>query len=255
MDKLKKRQEEAEAFVKSLEEGLVKKKVNKRRKSSGKKGRTGGDKNLTSLGGGQYVNKFGVEFSESEREALRQAVNSVKRKQKRIKENIDKYRGLQDYLTSNDGTLTGILGQFSTSMNQFETRQALDVELQRLKRMKSRGYEMEIMERTRENYINTLTPTFIHDDPQFLQHLRQMPINEFFNRRGSDLTNDFHYTNSYPKPLDDIYMVKLMHSFGWLTPEERMNNENAIDTYTGEKIDMKKVEKRNKQQKRKVNKK
>ena len=250
MSDIKKRQEEAEKFRKSLEEGLVKKKPNKRRKPSGKKGRTGGDKNLTSLGGGQYVNKFGVEFSESEREALRQAVNSVKRKQKRIMNNLDKYQGLKEYLTSNDGSLTGILGTFSTSMNQFETRQALDAELGRLNRMKTRGYELQLMERTRENYIKALTPSFIHEDPLFLQHIRTMPLDEFFKRRGSDLTNDFHYINSYPKPMDDIYMVQLMHSFGWLSPEERMNGDTAVDKYTGEKIEMKKVEKRLKQRKK-----
>ena len=98
---LTKRQKEAEAFVKELEKGVLKKKPkNKMRQSSGKKGRSKGDKNLTSLGDGTFINQHGVEFTASEREAIRQAVNSVKRKQKRIlSDTTGKYDGLKEYLT------------------------------------------------------------------------------------------------------------------------------------------------------------
>lgn len=239
MDKeLTKRQKEAEAFVKELEKGLVKKKSSsKKRVSSGKKGRSKGDKNVTSLGGGMYVNKYGVEFSDSEREALRQAVNSVKRKQKRIlSDTTGKYKGLKTYLTSNDGSLTGVLGKFSTSMNEYETREALEKQLERLNRMKKRGYELDLMKRTKENYIKSISPTFMYHDPEFIKHLENMSVNEFFNRRGSELVDDFVYLNSSHKDAEDIYIIRMVHSFGWLTPEERLNKETVIDRYTGEKI-------------------
>ena len=63
-----------------------------------------------------------------------------------------------------------------------------------------------------------------------------MSPQEFFNRRGSDITNDFLYINSNPRDLDDIYIVDLVHSFGWLSKEEQLNNEEAIDKYTGKSI-------------------
>lgn len=239
MDKeLSKRQKEAEAFIKELEKGLVKKKPkNKLRKPSGNKGRSKGDKNLTPLGNGQFINKHGVEFSASERESLRQAVNSVKRKKKRIlTDKTGKYDGMKSYLTSQDGSLTGILGDFTTSMNEFENREAFDNYMARLNRMKKRGYEQELMNRTKENYIKNITPSFIHYDPEFIRHLRNMPITEFFNRRGSELADDFIYFNSLFKDSNDTYIAKMVHSFGWLTPEERLNKEPAIDPYTGEKI-------------------
>lgn len=231
------RQKEAERMIKSLESGLLAQKKNKKRQSSGHTGRTKGDKNVKSLGDGQFINQHGVEFSASERESLRQAVNSVKRKQKRIlSDTSGKYEGMKAYLTSNDGSLTGILGQFSTSMNQFETREALENMIARLNRMKARGYETKIMNQTKENYIKNLEPTFKGKDDAFLEHLKKMSPTEFFNRRGSHLTDDFLYVNSKPREMDDIYIVDLVHSFGWLSLDEQLNHEEGFDKYTGRKI-------------------
>ena len=243
MSQKNQRQKEAERMMKSLESGLLaKKSKNKGRQSSGKTGRTKGDKNVKSLGDGQFINQHGVEFSASEREALRQAVNSVKRKQKRImSDTTGKYEGMKAYLTSNDGTLTGILGKFSTSMNQFESREALENMMARMNRMKARGYESKIMNQTKENYIKNLEPTFRGKDDKFLEHLRKMNPTEFFNRRGSNLTDDFLYINSKPRATDDIYIVDLVHSFGWLSVEEQMNGDDAIDKYTGKPIMKEKV--------------
>ena len=237
MSEKTKRQKEAERMIKSLESGLVKKNTNKRRKSTGKTGRSKGDKNVKSLGGGQFINQHGVEFSSTEREAIRQAVNGVKRKKKRIMtDTTGKYEGMKAYLTSNDGSLTGILGEHSTSMNQFESREALENFLERMNRMRTRGYEQELMNRTKDNYIKNLEPTFKGKDDEFIKHLKRMPSTEFFNRRGSELTNDFLYINSKPRDLNDFYIVDLVHSFGWLSKEEQLNNETAIDKYTKEII-------------------
>ena len=243
MSQKNQRQKEAERMMKSLESGLLaQKNKNKGRQSSGKTGRTKGDKNVKAIGDGQFINQHGVEFSASEREALRQAVNSVKRKQKRImSDTTGKYDGMKAYLTSNDGTLTGILGKFSTSMNQFESREALENMMARMSRMKARGYESKIMNQTKENYIKNLEPTFRGKDDKFLEHLRKMNPTEFFNRRGSNLTDDFLYINSKPRATDDIYIVDLVHSFGWLSVEEQMNGDTAIDKFTGKPIMKEKV--------------
>ena len=238
MSERTKRQKEAERLMKSLESGTVKKKQkNKGRQSSGKTGRSKGDKNVKSLGDGQFINQHGVVFTDSERERIRQAVNSVKRKKKRIlSDTTGKYEGLKAYLTSNDGSLTGILGEFTTSMNQYESQEALENAIERLERMKTRGYETTLMNRTKENYIKNLESTFKGKDDGFLKHLKKMKPEEFFNRRGSELTNDFLYINSKPRPLDDTYIVDLVHSFGWLSMEEQLNNDVATDKYTGKHI-------------------
>ena len=166
----------------------------------------------------------------------------LKRKQKRIMSDTSgKYEGMKAYLTSNDGTLTGILGKFSTSMNQFESRAALENMLARMNRMKARGYESKIMNQTKENYIKNLEPTFRGKDDKFLEHLRKMNPTEFFNRRGSNLTDDFLYINSKPRATDDIYIVDLVHSFGWLSIEEQMNGDTAFDKFTGKPIMKEKV--------------
>ena len=238
MSERSKRQKEAERMVKSLESGLLKQKPKKGRKASGKTGRSKGDKNVKSLGDGQFINQYGVVFSASEKERIRQAVNSIKRKKKRIlSDTTGKYEGLKSFLISNDGSYTGILSdKLTTSMNQYETQEALENALERLERMKARGYETKLMERVKENYIKTLEPTFRGKDDKFLQHLKKMSPQEFFNRRGSELTNDFLYINSNPRELDDMYIVDLVHSFGWLSKEEQLNNEQATDKYTGENI-------------------
>ena len=238
MSERSKRQKEAERMVKSLESGLLKQKPKKGRQASGKTGRSKGDKNVKSLGDGQFINQYGVVFSASEKERIRQAVNSIKRKKKRIlSDTTGKYEGLKSFLISNDGSYTGILSdKLTTSMNQYETQEALENALERLERMKARGYETKLMERVKENYIKTLEPTFRGKDDKFLQHLKKMSPQEFFNRRGSELTNDFLYINSNPRELDDMYIVDLVHSFGWLSKEEQLNNEQATDKYTGENI-------------------
>ena len=238
MSERSKRQKEAERMVKSLESGLLKQKPKKGRQASGKTGRSKGDKNVKSLGDGQYINQYGVVFSATEKERIRQAVNSIKRKKKRIlSDTTGKYDGIKAFLTSNDGSYTGILSdRLTTSMNQYETQEALENAIERLERMKKRGYEVELMKRVKDNYIKTLEPTFKGKDDAFLQHLKKMSPEEFFNRRGSDITNDFLYINSNPRDLDDIYIVDLVHSFGWLSQEEQVNNEEAIDKYTGSRI-------------------
>ena len=242
MSERSKRQKEAERLMKSLESGTIKKKAKskKGRQASGKTGRSKGDKNVQSLGGGQYINQHGVEFSDSERERIRQAVNSIKRKKKRIlTDTSGKYEGLKSFLTSNDGTLTGILSdKLTTSMNQYESREALENALERLERMRTRGYETQYMKQVKENYIKNLEFTFKgrDKDSAFLSHLKKMKPEEFFNRRGSDITNDFLYINSKPRDLDDPYIVDLVHSFGWLSKEEQLNDEVGIDKYTGNHI-------------------
>ena len=238
MSERSKRQKEAEKMVQSLESSLLKQKPKKGRQASGKTGRSKGDKNVKSLGDGQFMNQHGVVFTASEKERIRQAVNSVKRKKKRIlTDTSGKYEGLKSFLTSNDGSFTGILSdKLTTSMNQYETQEALENALERLERMKKRGYETKLMNNVKENYIKTLEPTFTGKDDAFLQHLKKMSPEEFFNRRGSDITNDFLYINSSPRDLDDIYIVDLVHSFGWLSKEEQLNDEVATDKYTGKHI-------------------
>ena len=238
MSERSKRQKEAERMVKSLESGLLKQKPKKGRQASGKTGRSKGDKNVKSLGDGQFINQYGVVFTASEKERIRQAVNSIKRKKKRIlSDTTGKYEGLKSFLTSQDGSFTGILSdKLTTSMNQYETQEALENALERLERMKARGYETKLMERVKENYIKTLEPTFRGKDDAFLRHLKKMSPQEFFNRRGSDITNDFLYINSNARDLDDIYIVDLVHSFGWLSKEEQLNNDVATDKYTGKHI-------------------
>lgn len=238
MSERSKRQKEAERMVKSLESGLLKQKPKKGRQASGKTGRSKGDKNVKSLGDGQFINQYGVVFSASEKERIRQAVNSIKRKKKRIlSDTTGKYEGLKSFLMSQDGSYTGILSdKLTTSMNQYETQEALENALERLERMKTRGYETTLMNRVKENYIKTLEPTFRGKDDAFLQHLKKMSPQEFFNRRGSELTNDFLYTNSNARDLDDMYIVDLVHSFGWLSQEEQLNNDVATDKYTGKHI-------------------
>ena len=238
MSERSKRQKEAERMVQSLESGLLKQKPKKGRQASGKTGRSKGDKNVKSLGDGQFINQYGVVFTASEKERIRQAVNSIKRKKKRIlSDTTGKYEGLKSFLTSQDGSFTGILSdKLTTSMNQYETQEALENALERLERMKVRGYETKLMERVKENYIKTLEPTFRGKDDAFLRHLKKMSPQEFFNRRGSDITNDFLYINSNARDLDDMYIVDLVHSFGWLSKEEQLNNDVATDKYTGKHI-------------------
>ena len=161
----------------------------------------------------------------------------MKRKQKRIlSDTTGKYDAIKIFNLRSDGSYGGILDSLSTSMNQFESREAMTRFLERMNKMRQKGYEYKQIENTKENYINAIAPTFSGVDDAFIQYLKRMSPEEFFLRRGSSIHEDFVYFDSTPRDSDDMYVARMVHSFGWLTVEEQLNNDRGYDKYTGQPI-------------------
>ena len=256
---LVKRQKEALKQTQEMNENLQQQMNDNRkqaRKRTSKTGRSKGDKNTRYDDVNQvYVNQWGVEITKSEREQLRQAVNSVKRKQKRIlTDTTGKYDTVKLFY-SDKGEFRGMLQELSTSVNQFKTRKQFEHYMSNLGRWKSRGYETKQMQQVKDNYIKSLEPTFKYEYPEFLDHLKRMSLSEFFQRRSDDLFTDFAYMNSDMQDTEDMYVGQLIHSFGYLTPEEKLNGDSYLDRMTGEKITVKALEKKQKVAKKRTKKK
>lgn len=251
---LVKRQKEAVKQVNDMNTKLAKAMNDPKkqaRKRTSKTGRSKGDKNVNYDPVNQvYHNQFGVDITKEEREQLRQAVNSVKRKQKRINSDTSGKFDAVKVFYSDHGEARGMLQELSTSINQFKSRDQFDHYMQSLNRWKQRGYEFKHMQQVKDNYIKSLEPTFMMVDPEFLEHLRKMDLTEFYQRRGDDLFVDFAYVNSDFQDEEDMYMSQIVHSFGYLTAEERLNGDEATDPVTGDKITVQSIKKKQQKQMR-----
>lgn len=220
-----------------LQGNLVKdtSKMKKRKSNSkGKKGRVSGDRNFKQTGSKDgFLNQHGVEFTKSEREQIRQAINSIKRKQKKLLNNPEKYKAEITFYSQ-----SGFLNEdFSTSMNQFKSRQHLEFAMKKFNKIRQRGYEKQDMQNVKDSYIKSLSNTF---DSEFIDYLKNMSLTEFFTRRGSDAFQDMTHYNSDFLDDDDVYAKQLYSSFGYLTPEERENNDIGWDRVLKKQIKPKK---------------
>lgn len=156
------------------------------------------------------VNQYGVEFSTKELEDLRRAVNSVKRKAKNIREKggamalllgYDQHGNLRtdkDYLFSEN---------HSYSMAQFKTKQAYLNYMERLNKMKTRGYEKEVANEMKRRYILAMKKTQVSSSPEFydvIDHIRNMSLEEFAIRVGQDVFESISYVYN-PDDLEEMW--------------------------------------------------
>lgn len=154
-------------------------------------------KNLKRDAKGNYINQYGVKFTEAEKRDLESAVNSVNRKRKRQLENIS---GLSRKVGGKD---TGdiiktkmilgdesefILAKRSKSLQRIQTKQQYNDYMRNLKKAMSPNYELERKRLYKRNYISAMEKEF--GDPKqwadIKNKIRSMNPDKFIELVNSD---------------------------------------------------------------------
>lgn len=210
--------------------------LNQAHTNKGKKGRAKGSKNYTTTPYGTQINEHGFEFTKEEREAWRQAVNRLKRKQKTFTNQKGDVK-LKELILKFYQPNQGLRGNYSTSMTQFRDRDDFEKALARLNKYTKADYvERDVKEHVMENYAKMLEMTGIHNAKDIADYVRNMDYKEFMERISDFVGEDFAYMNSSLQDEDDEYMQKLIHRIGY--------GENGfIKTNDGKYLDKKLVDK------------
>ena len=184
-------------------------------KNRGKKGRAKGSKNYQDLGDGFYQNSQGFVFSREEREAWRQAVNRLKRKQKGFnngKGDIKMKELILRFYKPNEG----MRGNYSTSMEQFRDREQFEKSLKRLNNYTKPDYvERDVKDHVMKNYAKMIELTGMRNAKDMAEYIRNMDYREFMERMADFLGEDFAYMNSSLQDDDDEYMQKIINRMGY----------------------------------------
>lgn len=178
------------------------------------KGKKKGTKNYTKIGDGVLKNEHGFEFDKSEKESWRQAVNRVKRKQKSLT-NGKGNKELKE-LTIKIYGRSGLLGNYSTSMSQFQSREQFEKALERLNNYTKADYvEKDITNHVKENYAKMIEKSGMLASREMAVHIRNMGYIEFMERLADDIGEDFAYMNSDFQDEDDEYIQGIMNRIGF----------------------------------------
>ena len=159
------------------------------------------------------VNQYGVEFTTQEIEDLRQAVNSVKRKAKRLKEKkdheslilgVDEFGNLRsdrDYL----------LSTHSYSITQFKSKQAYINYMERLNKMRQRGYVKDVIHDMKERYAKSIENGI--GNKKMANHIREMSNVEFSVRVGMGVFEQITFMYN-PDDFDSM-VAKVKNRMGY----------------------------------------
>ena len=136
-------------------------------------------KNLIRDDEGNYINQWGVKFTEAEKKALESSVTSVNRKRKRQLEALSglsrKAGGKDTGDTIKTKMILGdesefILAKRSKSLQRFESRKEYTRYMTNLKKAMSADYELERMRLYKRNYMAAMEKEF--GDPEQWKDIR-----------------------------------------------------------------------------------
>lgn len=180
-------------------------------------GRVKGQKNLQKFDGG-VINQHGIMFTDDEKKALEQAVNTANRKRKRM---LKEWGGLErkyggqptgetigglNSLSSLQKESDFILRPKSKSLQRFETREAFEAYLKNVQRVNQRNYIDIRVQQYKDNYIAGLRNAFGADADEIIEQIKKMKPKEYMRKVEADETLEIGYL--YEK---DAYHVKLNH--------------------------------------------
>lgn len=167
-------------------------------------GRQKGEKNLVRVDGG-FQNQHGVVFSEAERKALTNAVNTANRKRARMLKQEGSLPWVVDGKDTGD-TLASkqrmgyesdfILAPKSKSLQRFRNRKEFESYMLNLERVNDRNYINKRTEQYRENYLTGLDRAFGDDAADIKKAIGKMSpakYRELVAQHDEDLEIQFLY--------------------------------------------------------------
>lgn len=154
-------------------------------------------KNLKRDSSGNYINQYGVKFTEKEKKALESAVTSVNRKRKRQLENISGLSRKAGGKDTGDIIKTKmilgdepefIIAKRSKSLQRIQSREQYDSYMKNLKKAMSPDYELERMRLYKRNYMEAMEKEF--GDPEqwkdIKMKIRMMKPEDFIKKVNQD---------------------------------------------------------------------
>lgn len=160
-------------------------------------GRVPGRKNLTKTTGGNLVNQYGVVFTQQEKRALENAVNTANRKRARmLKEAATlprKVGGRDTGDTVGSLQLMGkesdfILSRKTKSLQRFTTRKQFDNYLANLSRVNTREYIDDRVRMYKRNFTKTLENVYGDEAKDIVMRVRMMKPKDYMRMVESDET-------------------------------------------------------------------
>ena len=148
-----------------------------------------------------YINEHGVEFTKQELSKLRSGVDTLIKKQNRMKDS--EYGLLVGYdmngkLINDKDRLMSFEGQ--KGLHQFTNRQQFDRYMEELSVLNSRSYLKDLTNDYKSRYLKTIRNTTDMSDAEYekiVKHINKMSHKEFAMRFGMDLfgTITLYYNN------------------------------------------------------------
>lgn len=181
-------------------------------------GRTKGEKNLVKVSGG-VQNKHGVVFTEAERKALTNAVNTANRKRARLLKqegDLHLFMGGQDtgqklkdslHLMGKESDF--ILAPKSKSLQRFKTKDEYDSYMRNLERVNDRGYINKRTEQYRENYKTALRNSFGNRADDIIEKIDKLSPAEYRKlvaQHDEDL--EIHFVYSSDEETQKINVIR-----------------------------------------------
>lgn len=164
-------------------------------------GRTAGRKNLVRVDGG-LKNQYGVVFTEDEKKALEQAVNTANRKRKRMLEQEAKLPRMVGGKDTGDTVaslqLMGkesdfILQRKTKSLQRFQTKAEYERYMVNLERVNSRDYITERVRLYKRNHMKAIENAYGDEAKDVIMKIRMMKPADYMRMVQSDENLEISY--------------------------------------------------------------
>lgn len=216
-------------------------------KKEGSGGRIEGQKNLqkvyykTGEKAGQLknvTNKYGVTFTAKEIKDLESKVNSVTRKQKRLKESPIGYMlGWDQKGELRKSGVDFLAYSHSKSLQQFKSKEAYYRYINRLSEVNKRGYETNLVNEMKRRYKLAINKQFVGTEllrRELMATIDDMSIEEFSSRFGEDIFSEITYVYDIEHKFTKMKEIRL--GLG-LTVEDTNGYKTKFSTPSGKKYD------------------
>lgn len=196
-------------------------------------GRVPGRKNLTKTTGGNLVNQYGVVFTQQEKRALENAVNTANRKRARmLKEAATLPRmvgGRDTGDTVGSLQLMGkesdfILSRKTKSLQRFRDRDQFDRYLKNLKQVNTREYLDDRIRMYKRNHMTALENAYGDEAKDVIMKIRMMKPRDYMKMIQQDETLEISYI--YDPTARTGKLNQMRASMGMKLKDESMEIED-----------------------------
>ena len=193
-------------------------------------GRTAGRKNLVKLDGGNLQNQHGVVFTQAEKKALEQAVNTANRKRARMLEQEAKLPRMVGGKDTGDTVaslqLMGkesdfILQRKTKSLQRFKTKEDYDRYMKNLQRVNKRDYITERVRQYKRNHMKAIENAYGDEAKDVIMKIRMMKPADYMKMVQSDEMLEISYI--YDPSARSGKLNQLRGSLGMKLKEEGMD--------------------------------